>query len=109
VEIKGVWYVNVYAPSGAERKLEREQFFNNERPLMLPVTPEEIPIAGDFNCIINKMDIRGNVSCSKELESLIRGIIQSVLKTLLMFVCTIHKDQLWLAEKGCPVFQIPAQ
>jgi hypothetical protein len=26
-----------------------------------------------------------------------------------IFVGTIHKDQLWFAEKGCSVFQIPAQ
>jgi hypothetical protein len=74
VEIKGVWYVNVYAPSEAERKLEREQFFNNDLHLILPVTPEEILLAGDFNCIINKMDSTGNESCSKALERLIRGM-----------------------------------
>jgi endonuclease/exonuclease/phosphatase family metal-dependent hydrolase len=64
----------VYAPSGAERKLERERFFNNELPLILPVTPAEMLLAGDFNCIINKLDSTGNVSCSKALEMLTSGL-----------------------------------
>jgi hypothetical protein len=65
VEIKGVWYINVNAPSGAERKIEIEQFFKNELPLILPVTPAEMLLAGDFNCIISKDNSTGNVSCSK--------------------------------------------
>jgi exonuclease III len=59
VEIKGVWYINVYAPSAAARKLERERFFNNELPLILSVTPAEILLEGDFISIINKLDSRG--------------------------------------------------
>jgi exonuclease III len=29
VEVKGVWQVNVYAPSEAERRMDREIFLNN--------------------------------------------------------------------------------
>jgi exonuclease III len=74
VEIKGIWHINVYAPPGAERKLERERFFNNELPLILAVTPAEMLLVGDFNSIINKLDSTGNVSCSKALERLVSGL-----------------------------------
>jgi hypothetical protein len=74
VEIKGIWYVNVYTPSGAEQRVEREYFFNNELPLIMPVMPVKILMAGDFNCILNTGDSTGNEPRSNALDRLIRGM-----------------------------------
>jgi exonuclease III len=41
LESNGVWIINVYAPSGAEIKTEREAFFNQDLPLLLPPVPTE--------------------------------------------------------------------
>ena len=74
ISIHNVWYVCVYAPSGAERRTDREAFFNTELPLILPVTPKALLLAGDFNCIINKQDSTGNVPRSVALETLVHGM-----------------------------------
>jgi hypothetical protein len=85
MEIKGVWYINVYAPSGVERILERERFFNNELLLILPVSPAEMLLVGGFNSNINKLDSTGNVSWSKALDRLVSGLglhdLREVMKT----------------------------
>jgi exonuclease III len=64
VDLQAVWYINVYAPSGVERKAERETFFNSDLPLILPVTPKELLLAGDCKCILNSADSTGNVPCT---------------------------------------------
>jgi exonuclease III len=59
LDINRVRIINVYAPSGATKKRERETFFNNDLPLLLPTTTGEIILAGDFNCILNANDSTG--------------------------------------------------
>jgi exonuclease III len=68
LEFNGVWIINVYAPSGAERKTEREAFFNQDLPLLLPPVPTDTMLAGDFNCILNADDSTGSVPFSKALQ-----------------------------------------
>ena len=36
--INGTWIINIYAPSGAEKKAERERFYTNDLPHILPTT-----------------------------------------------------------------------
>jgi hypothetical protein len=55
-KINGIHMINIYTPSGAERRKERESFFN-----------------GDFNCIIKKDESTDNRNISSALEKLIRG------------------------------------
>jgi exonuclease III len=74
VKIKGIWYVNVYAPSGAERRVEREHFFNAELPFILPVAPTALLIAGDFICLLDARDSTGNAPRSNALVRLKRGL-----------------------------------
>jgi len=57
-DFQGLWLVNVYAPSGAERKQEREVFFNIDLPQPLLETPSMMLIGGDFNCVLAKTDCR---------------------------------------------------
>jgi hypothetical protein len=40
---------------------------------LIPLTPTEMKLAGDFNCIVNSMNSTGNNNCSKALQNLIRN------------------------------------
>jgi len=73
-DFQGLWLVNVYAPSGAERKQEREVFFNIDLPHFLLETPSMMLIGGDFNCVLAKTDCKGNSNYSRALHVLIRGL-----------------------------------
>jgi exonuclease III len=68
LEFNRVWIINVYVPSGAERKTEREAFFNKDLPLLLPPVPTDTMLAGDFNCILNADESTGCVPFSKALQ-----------------------------------------
>ena len=71
-DFQGLWPVNVYAPSGAERKPDREVFFNIDLPQLLLETPSMMLIGGDFNCVLVKTDCTGNFNYSRALHALIR-------------------------------------
>ena len=71
IKINDIYYVNIYAPSGTAKKKEREEFFNNQLPILIPITPGEIVLAGDFNCIINPLDTTGTTPYSRTLASFI--------------------------------------
>jgi len=68
------WIINVYAPSGAEKIYERENFFTNELVYLLPTGPKEIILAGDFNCVIAPAEYIGSPNLSKALSSTMTGI-----------------------------------
>ena len=69
---ENVTLVNIYAPSGAERRKEREHFFPGE----LPYLPRDIPsllVGGDFNSVLTDMDATGQQNYSRALQEVIRG------------------------------------
>jgi hypothetical protein len=74
VKYEGIWIVNIYAPSGAERRAERGQFFNTELMYILPQTNADVILAGDFNCIIEKSETTGGTNYSTALNGLITGL-----------------------------------
>jgi exonuclease III len=51
--------LNVYAPSGSERKREGEEFFNTEVPRLFIHPPTNLIVAGDFNCVLQKTETTG--------------------------------------------------
>jgi exonuclease III len=53
VSFEDIKIIKVYAPSGAEKRRERETFYNIQVPIFLPSTPAEILLAGDFNCVLS--------------------------------------------------------
>jgi exonuclease III len=53
------WILNIYAPSGAEKKNERERFYNNDLTYILPTVHSNMIIAGDFICILSNTDSTG--------------------------------------------------
>jgi exonuclease III len=55
----GTTIVNIYAPSGAERKADRECFFTQEILPLIPSDCTELILASDFNCILNNSECTG--------------------------------------------------
>ena len=51
-EYRGIWWGNVYAPSGTIKRREREHFYNNELPYLLRVSPSNLIVGGDFKCVL---------------------------------------------------------
>jgi len=69
-EFRGIWMINIYAPSGAAKK-EREQFFDSELADLLRASPTSIIVGGDFNCILHQKDSTGNFNYSRALGGLV--------------------------------------
>jgi exonuclease III len=71
---EGIRIINIYAPSGAGKRREREAFFNVDMISLLPSAPTEFVLAGDFNCVLLQTDSTGQGNLSKTLEKLVRGL-----------------------------------
>jgi len=56
---RGIFIVNIYAPSGAEKRQERDGFYNTEVVHLIPSSSTAMVLAGDFNCVITKDDCTG--------------------------------------------------
>jgi hypothetical protein len=72
-EINGTWIINIYAPSGAEKRTEREHFFTNEVTTLMPPVHRDVILAGDFNAIVDKHDSTSQNNISRALKTLISG------------------------------------
>lgn len=71
VTIFGVTIINLYAPSGSSRKAERAKFFKEDILYLLRKNPQDLIIAGDFNCVLNEKDQYPNFNYSHELNRLV--------------------------------------
>ena len=69
----GIRIINVYAPSGAEKRNERESFYNKDMTALLPSTHTEMILAGDFNCVLSSVHCTGRGNYSRALDKLIKG------------------------------------
>jgi endonuclease/exonuclease/phosphatase family metal-dependent hydrolase len=67
------WLINVYAPFGADRRNERETFFNDITSL-LPMTLTNVILAGDFNCVVKPTNCTGRPDVSRALSTLTKGL-----------------------------------
>jgi len=72
--LNGIWIVNIYAPSGAEKKNERETFYGTDLTYILPTTHAGMFLAGDFNCILSKTDSTGTNNYSRALTNIVSGL-----------------------------------
>jgi len=70
----GTCLVNIYAPSGAERKQEREWFYSVDVPYLLPATQTDVILAADFNCVLSHSDATGQWNYSRALDNLVTGL-----------------------------------
>jgi exonuclease III len=57
--------VNIYAPSGSERKRERDDFYNNDVARLLIHPNPNMILAGDFNCVLANSDCAGSPNTSR--------------------------------------------
>jgi exonuclease III len=69
---RGVWLLNIYAPSGSANRLERESFYNIELTYLLRSLPPTMIIGGDFNCVLSKTGCTGIINYSKALDNVPR-------------------------------------
>jgi exonuclease III len=91
----GTWFVNIYAPSGAEMKYDRETFYNTDLPYVLPTTWTDLVTAGDFNCVLSQSDITEQKNYSRALDNIIQGYkLTDVWDTRkARIVCTHYKPK----------------
>jgi exonuclease III len=73
-ECKGLYIVNIYAPSGTAKRTASENFYNTEVPQLLQTGHGEIIIGGDFNCVLNPADTCGHFHTSRVLAETIREL-----------------------------------
>jgi exonuclease III len=71
---KGIWILNICASSGVEKRRERETFYNRNITFLLPPTPKDMILAGDFNCVISTADCTRQINFSQALVILIQGL-----------------------------------
>ena len=72
--LNGIRVVNIYAPSGSEKRREREAFYNGEVVTLIPPTVTEMILARDFNCVLSKADCTGQINHTKAFERLVGGL-----------------------------------
>ena len=70
----GIRIINLYAPSGAEKRNARESFYNTEIIPLLPSNDSEMIVAGDFNCVLSPADTTGRENYSRALDTLTKGL-----------------------------------
>jgi len=66
--------INIYAPSGTAKRTEREEFFNTDILGLLPLSPIQLIVAGDFNCVLNNKNCTGQRTSSQALQRLTNGL-----------------------------------
>ena len=59
--------VNIYAPSAAERRREKERFFSRDLPYLLQGIPTSLLVGGDFNSVLKNADATGHQNYSRAL------------------------------------------
>lgn len=66
--------INLYAPSGSQNKTERENFYTNTLAYHIRNLNNNIIIGGDFNCVLDKIDIKGEFNHSHALSTLVKDL-----------------------------------
>ena len=67
------YFINVYAPSGTNKRKERNDFYQNELPYLFRTLPSQYILGGDFNCVLNKDDTTGTFQQSSTLQELVKN------------------------------------
>ena len=70
--------INIYAPSGSEKKYERAEFFGQDVFRALRLNPDSLwVIGGDFNCVLKSIDIEGGVGFSQKICHQLKNLVKS--------------------------------
>jgi len=70
----GIRIINIYTPSGSEKKREREEFYNGDVARLLMHSSDNMVLAGDFNCVLTSPDCTGSFNVSRALTRLVTGL-----------------------------------
>ena len=70
----GIKIINIYAPSGSEKKGELEEFYNGDVARFLMHSSNNIVLAGDFNCVLMPSDCTGSYNVSRDLAILVSDL-----------------------------------
>jgi exonuclease III len=74
VRVWDQWFVNLYAPSGAAKRAERERFYAVDVIQLIPTACGEFLLGGDFNCVLHRLDVTGTFNYSPAFDALVRGM-----------------------------------
>jgi exonuclease III len=70
----GIRIIIIYAPSGSEKKHEREEFYNGDVARLLMHPSGNIVLAGGFNCVLTPSDCISSYNVSRALARLVSGL-----------------------------------
>jgi exonuclease III len=66
---RGVWIVNIYAPSGSSNRQETETFYNVDLTYLLRSLPPTMIIGGgNFNCALTNAHCTGSIKLQQSLS-----------------------------------------
>lgn len=65
--------VNVYAPSGSQKRQERAMFFGAEVLPLFCHAVDDVILAGDFNCVLREADTTGRPNVCGPLRAIVEG------------------------------------
>ena len=68
----GIKIINIYAPSGFEKKREREEFYNGDIACLLMHSSDNTFLAGDFNCVLTPSDSTGSLTAEHSIDNRFR-------------------------------------
>jgi exonuclease III len=74
IRVRNQWFANLYAPSGAEKREERERFYAVDVIQLIPTACDEFLLGGDFNCVLYRADVTGSFTYSPAFDALVRGM-----------------------------------
>lgn len=63
--------VNLYAPSGTNKRQLRNVFYNEELPYLIRSLPQKLILGGDYNCVLRPEDTTSKFLPSECLQQLI--------------------------------------
>ena len=70
--------LNVYAPSGSEKRHERAEFFGQDIFRALRLNPNALwVIGGDFNCVLKAMDVEGGMGFKQKFSHELKDLVRS--------------------------------
>jgi exonuclease III len=73
-EFKNITIINIYGPSGAEKKRDRDSFYNEDLAKFITHPSTFLILAGDFNCVQSATDCTGTPLPSRPLGNILSGL-----------------------------------
>jgi hypothetical protein len=70
----GIRIINIYAPSGSEKKREKEEFYTDVVERLFTHSSDNMVLAGDFNCVLIPSACTESLNISRALGRLVTGL-----------------------------------